>query len=211
MAGDSDSSDTLLARALDTLWVDGVTEVARIIGIVVVVSVCLFIFTGTWPPMVAVQSGSMEPGMERTDLIIVTDTNTFGHEYSHGGTGVVTAQNGLDSGYEKFGGAGDVIVYRVNGDAAGVAVIHRAMFWVEQGENWVESGKADPNYLSGTTCDAVSNCPAPHAGFITKGDANAQYDQAAEVSAPVKPAWIEAKAAVRIPYVGWFRLVVTGS
>jgi signal peptidase len=86
-------------------------------------------------------------------------------------------------------------------------IIHRARFWVNESENWVANGKADPAHLgSAESCGQLSQCPAPHAGFITKGDANGRYDQVSGLSEPVKPAWVVGTAEFRIPWLGNIRL-----
>ncbi|MFB9805374.1 hypothetical protein ACFFQF_08330 [Haladaptatus pallidirubidus] len=56
------------------------------------------------------------------------------------------------------------------------------------------------------SCQELLNCPAPHAGFITKGDANDAYDQVVPISEPVKPSWIRGTAEVKIPWLGHVRL-----
>jgi len=67
--------------------------------------------------------------------------------------------------------------------------MHRAILWVEKGEE-MPDGK-----------------PAPHEGYITKGDNNAVPDQSAfkiasgKNTEPVKPEWIKGVARVRVPYL----------
>jgi signal peptidase len=186
-----------------------VRETALSVGAVVAIGVLLFAISGVWPPMVAVESGSMEPHMHRGDLVFITDTGRFAPDAAREGTGVVTqaqAQAG-ETGYRKFGDHGSVIVYDEPRDR-GPPVIHRAHFWVDAGENWYD--RADPDYVIGSDCEELRNCPAPHAGFVTKGDANGEYDQANGIAEPVKPSWIVGVARVRIPYLGWVRLGVSG-
>jgi signal peptidase len=87
-------------------------------------------------------------------------------------------------------------------------VIHRAQFWVTEGENWVQT-QAEPAYVGGMSCDQIATCPASHAGFITKGDANRGYDQIDGIgttSDVVRPAWINGKGMVRVPWLGHVRL-----
>jgi len=186
-----------------------VRETALSIGAVVAIGLLLFAISGVWPPMVAVESGSMEPHMHKGDLVFITDTGRFAPDVGHGETGVVTRDVGRETGYWKFGAHGSVIVYDNPGDA-GPPVIHRTQFWVEEGENWYD--RTDPDHVSASDCGEMPNCPAPHAGFVTKGDANAQYDQVNGISqnGPVKPGWIVGVARVRIPYLGWVRLGVSG-
>ncbi|WP_423750915.1 S26 family signal peptidase [Salinirarus marinus] len=172
------------------------------------VGLLLFSISGIWPPMVAVESGSMEPHMHRGDLVFVTEPGRFAPDAAHGDTGVVTHRNGERVGYRKFGGYGSVVVYDTPG-SNGAPIIHRARFWVEKGENWY--GKADESYLGAESCSELPNCPAPNAGFITKGDNNPSYDQVNGIAAdPIRPEWITGVARVRIPYLGWIRLAFAG-
>lgn len=184
-----------------------VRETALSVGAVAVIGVLLFAISGVWPPMVAVESGSMEPHMQKGDLVFITDAGRFAPDAAHGDTGVVPRDVARDVGYWKFGAHGSVIVYD-NPRDAGPPVIHRAQFWVADGENWYD--RADPDHVSASDCEEMPNCPAPHAGFVTKGDANGEYDQVNGISDPVKPGWIVGVARVRIPYLGWVRLGVSG-
>ncbi|MFB6069694.1 MAG: S26 family signal peptidase [Halanaeroarchaeum sp.] len=191
----------------DTGPVVFVREVLASALAVVAVGLLLFAVSGVWPPMVAVESGSMEPHLQRGDLVFIMEEHRLSPAYATGHTGVVTYQTGVRRDYRSFGSYGDVIVYRPYGDTDRTPVIHRARFWVNDSENWLS--KANPAYLPGDTCSAVPNCPAPHAGFITKGDnqaTNEYYDQVRGISDPVKPSWIVGTAEVRIPYLGWVRL-----
>ena len=174
---------------------------------VIAVGLLLFAISGVWPPMVAVESGSMQPEMQRGDLIFVTEPERFTPDYADEGTGIVTVEVGTDEGYRSFGGNGSVIIYDPP-DRAGSPIIHRAHFRVEAGENWYD--RANSVYLNADDCESLANCPAPHDGFITKGDANARYDQASNIAGPVRPGWIQGTARLRIPYLGYIRLRLAG-
>ncbi|WP_049899103.1 S26 family signal peptidase [Natrinema sp. J7-1] len=181
-------------------------DILSSVAIVAVVGLLLFGVSGIWPPLVAVESGSMEPNMYRGDLIFVADEGRFAGDAAAAGTGVVTLENGQESGYDKFGNPGDVIVYQPNGDPSEVPVIHRARFWVEEGEHWVDT-KASEDIVGDATCAEVTTCPAEHAGFVTKGDHNDGYDQYGNgISDIVKPEWVTGKAMFRIPWLGHVRL-----
>ncbi|WP_254521805.1 S26 family signal peptidase [Natrinema caseinilyticum] len=185
-----------------------VRDILSSVAIVAVIGLILFTVSGIWPPLVAVESGSMQPHMEKGDLIFVVDENRFVGDGAVAGTGVVTLEQGRESGYTKFGMAGDVIVYRPNGNAAETPVIHRAHFWVEEDEKWVNT-KASDKIVGDKTCDEVANCPAPYAGFVTKGDHNGGYDQQRSHGADtsvVKSEWITGKAKYRVPWLGQIRL-----
>jgi len=191
---------------------DVVTSVVIVAGI----GVLLFAASGVWPPMVAVESGSMEPNMERGDLVFIVDNDRFvpdgAVENAGEATGVVPADVAERHDRTKFGGHGDVVVFTPNGNDRQTPIIHRAMFWVEDGENWYD--RADQAAIGGAAdCEELNHCPAPHAGFITKGDnelTNANYDQTSRLSAPVRPEWIVGTAELRVPYLGHVRLLFSG-
>jgi len=197
-------------------WVIYVWDLVSSVAIVAVIGALLFTASGIWPPMVAVESPSMEPTLERGDLVFVMEADRFPGPNAHE-TGVVTAWGAEGTGYTKFGGPGDVIVFEPDGNEQDTPVIHRAMFWVEAGENWLD--KADPRYLQGNSvCERgssgnrIPNCPAPHDGFITKGDANPSYDQVSGIANnPVKPKWVIGTAEMSVPYLGNIRLSASAS
>ncbi|WP_121744333.1 S24/S26 family peptidase [Natronorubrum halophilum] len=183
-----------------------VRDILGSVAIVAVIGLILFGISGIWPPLVAVESGSMEPNMQEGDLIFVVADDRFVGDGSVDNTGVVPLEQGAESGHEKFNGAGDVIIFQPNGNPAETPVIHRAHFWVEEGENWVDT-KADEEIIGDATCDEVYTCPAKHDGFITKGDNNDGYDQYGNgISDVVRPDWVTGKAMFRIPWLGHVRL-----
>ncbi|WP_224333349.1 S26 family signal peptidase [Haloprofundus halobius] len=177
-------------------------EVLSSAGVVVAIGVLLFVVAGVWPPMVAVESGSMEPHMQKGDLILITEPGRFAPE-AGGDSGVVTYTEGEASDYRSLGSYGSVIVYD-NPNTSGPPIIHRAMFRVEAGENWYD--KANPDYINADSCEELQFCPAPYDAYITKGDNNPTYDQTSSISEPVKDEWITGVARVRVPYLGWVRL-----
>lgn len=186
----------------DAGWVLFARDLAASLGAVALIGFYLFAISGVWPPMVAIESGSMEPNMDVNDLVFVMDADRFQPDDAQGDTGVVTAHTGAETGYAQFGDSGDVIVFAPDGNTEATPIIHRAMFWVEEGENWCE--RADPEHL-GNLDPSNDRCEAPHDGFITRGDRNQVYDQV-QMNTPVKPEWVVGTAEVRVPGLGWFRL-----
>ncbi len=175
---------------------------------VLAVGLLLFAISGVWPPMVAVESGSMEPHMHRGDLVFITGPERYAPDAAVSGTSVVTAETGAEVGYRTFGDAGSVIVYD-NPGVGGPPIIHRSMLWVEAGENWYD--RANPDYMSASNCEQLAHCPAPYDGFITKGDNNPRYDQVSGISEPVRAEWVQGVARVRIPFLGWVRLTLAST
>ncbi|MFC7199925.1 S26 family signal peptidase [Halospeciosus flavus] len=181
-------------------------EAASGVLAVALVALLLFGVTGVWPPVAAIESGSMEPHLHPGDAVIVAEPDRFGPAGVHD-TGVVTYQRGQETGYTSVGAPGDVIVYYPNGEWK-TPVIHRARFWVEEGENWYD--EANQRFLRADSCAELTNCPAPNSGFITKGDANPGYDQAAGFTRPVEPAWIQGTVTAKVPFLGTLRSTLTG-
>ncbi|MFD1513065.1 S26 family signal peptidase [Halomarina rubra] len=200
-----------------------VREVAGSVAAVALVGLLLFAVSGVWPPLVAIESESMEPHIQKGDLVFVMEEERFADGAATvaagDSTGVVTYRTGQETGYSKFSAAGDVVVYRPDGSTTATPIIHRAMLWVEEGEDWYD--RADPEAVGRydaceidddpATDTALPACPAPNAGFITKGDndaTNGQYDQVAGIAdRPVAPDWIIGTAEFRIPLLGNVRLL----
>ncbi len=163
------------------------------VAIVGGIAVVLYGVSGIWPPMVAIESGSMEPGMQAGDIVFIVNPSNFVDEDVEHRHGVVTHSMGQEQGYESFGDYGDAIVFRPDGSDERTAIIHRAMFYVEEGDEY-------------TTTEGDTEI-APHDGFVTKGDANERYDQEQGLSTVVRPEWVEGKAKYRVPIIGNLRLL----
>jgi signal peptidase len=170
------SDDPKAGWARDILW---------IVGVVAGVALLLFLVSGTWPAVVAVESESMVPNMNVGDLVFVAAQDRYGP--------LTSWAEGQETGYAKFATYpdlqgnqvyGDVIIYKPNGDSSVHPIIHRAVVWYD-------------------------NTSTP--GYITKGDNNPTVDQDAYyqgigVIQPVQKEWIVGKALFAIPLVGYLPL-----
>ena len=218
---------------------DTVKDVGIAIGCVVLVFLLTFAYSGNWPPMVVIESGSMEhdnnplyaePGythlgtIDTGDLVIVKEA---------GKTDIVTYLEGKDTGYEKYGDYGDVIVYYKNGirekDGQPVTpVIHRAMFWVEVDvENKTyhvpEAGRTFYNEIDleqfgdDKLVGTIEGQVLQNSGYVTKGDStgNPHPDQMTHFDIngnkvqPVDPDWVVGMARGELPWFGLIKLRVT--
>ncbi|MBL7118138.1 MAG: signal peptidase I [Candidatus Syntrophoarchaeum sp.] len=160
----------------------GLSTRRAVLAVILVISIPLtmpYAVTGTWRVGFATESGSMEPNMLVGDLIFVQAPHR---------TNVTTYEEGEMLNHTSFNNYGDVIIYRPNGFSSVTPIIHRAMYWVEKGEE-MPGGK-----------------PAPHAGYITRGDNNLHPDQPGYE--PVKPEWVIAVARARVPYLGYPSLIL---
>ena len=180
---------------------EGATFVRDIITILLLVAgigIVLFGVSGTWPALVAVESGSMEPNLPTYSLVFVVDENRFGDWMTQ------EEAEAADT-HKVFNEYGDVIVYQPNGMKGVTPIIHRAITTVTK-----EEAQA-----LGFTGDAA------HSGVITKGDneiTNPYPDQFGSFPSygisrmePVKEEWIVGKAVFAVPLIGWVPLHIIES
>ncbi len=154
-----------------------IKDLVSAVAIVGMVALVAYALAGTWPAMVAVESGSMVPNIHIGDIVFIQCPSRVE---------IMTYQSGREIGHRIFGDYGDVIVFRPNGDRYETPIIHRVMYWVYAGGR-MPNGEV-----------------AQHAGYITRGDNNPGYDQ--PHLSPVKPEWIVGVAWGRLPYLGHIRL-----
>ena len=183
-----------VSLARDLLW---------IVAVVGGIALALFLISGTWPAVVTIESQSMDPHMKIGDLVVVVQKDRYGE--------LQTRVQGNTTGYKKFEDYGDVIIYQPNGAknpvvpipflSSGVhPIIHRAIQHVDD---------APVTEIKGIKL--LGNYTPPHAGYITWGDNNKNFDQNAfypglGVIEPVKDEWIIGKALFTIPLVGYLPL-----
>ena len=180
---------------------EGATFVRDIITILLLVAgigIVLFGVSGTWPALVAVESGSMEPNLPTYSLVFVVDENRFGDWMTQ------DEAEAADT-HKVFNEYGDVIVYQPNGMKGVTPIIHRAITTVT---------KEEAQALGFTGY-------AAHSGVITKGDneiTNPYPDQFGSFPSygisrmePVKEEWIVGKAVFAIPLIGWVPLHIIES
>jgi len=162
-------------------WLELAKDVVFMAGFLLMILGLLYAYSGIWPPMVAVDGHSMLPNLKPDDLIFIQGLDRVS---------VIPYNDAIAQGYKTFNDFGDVIVYRPMGDSRTTPVIHRAMYYVEEGQ---------PMWPGGP--------PAPHSGYIAQGDNNYMYDQSSPISQnqPVKKEWILGVSKFRIPYLGKVR------
>jgi len=171
----NESEDVYTGLLRDFLFVISTVEVFALVS---------YTALGMWSPMVAVESESMVPHIQKGDIIFVQGIDR---------TEIITYETGKKTGYTSFGDCGDVILYRRYGKKDSTPIIHRAMYYVEKEEPMWRGGPA-----------------APHAGYITKGDHNQVYDQQGTISylQPVKKEWVIGVARFyRVPLLGYISLI----
>jgi len=175
--GFRESENPIIAFGREILWV---------VAVVGGIALLLFLVSGTWPAVVAVESESMLPNMQVNDLVFVVQKDRFGP--------LQTYETGRNTGYIRFGNYGDVIIYKPNGASHIHPIIHRAMAFHEA--EWFASNPSFPMFQS------------PHAGYLTRGDNNLGPDQQSAISGigpiqPVREDWIIGKALFSVPLLGY--------
>ncbi|MDE0707918.1 MAG: S26 family signal peptidase [Candidatus Poseidoniales archaeon] len=158
-------------------------------GLIATLITVLVLMTGSWPPMVVIESNSMQHdangevgSIDAGDLVLVMSNErkniiTFAE---------ATEEGGIYLGYENHGMPGDVIIYQKNG-GTDTPVIHRALLEIVANPSggWDALGTTLRNVTTITwTFDIL--CPfhggeynlkvedwdPVHAGYLTKGDNN---------------------------------------
>ncbi len=184
-----------------------VQDIVVALIVVAIVLGALYAYGGRWPPMVVVESESMQHS-DTLSYISVIDTGdlTLVRVLERSGP-VVTWVEGRETGYETYNEFGDVIIYYKNGLTQTTPIIHRAIVRIEYNETgggydvpsmdniWNEKRSFEiPDFTSyhngeAEQLDLVINITVilnnfqrnqavdPHDGIITKGDHNREVDQ----------------------------------
>lgn len=183
------------------------TQTQTVIVIFVLFGGGLYLYSGMWPPVYAVESGSMSPNINTGDMVIVSpagggvDVDSYDEsvEEYH-----IETQQQSDS--VNFGDSGDVIIFTTDD---GNVIIHRAVVYVEHGENWIDNYNISDSRTAGLSCESITDCPAPRDGYITHGDSLTLLDQVQnDDMGVISPENVDAKANHRIPLLGWPRVLL---
>ncbi len=111
-------------------------------AIVAVLLLILMAYSGIWPPMVVVESGSMQhdlPGAKPVSHIGVIDTGDLVLIKKTDRSSIQTYVEGVKTGHKTYGEYGDVIIYYPNGDRSQTPIIHRAIIYLELNQTTGES------------------------------------------------------------------------
>jgi len=103
--------------------------IAALVVVLIIVGI-LFAYSGIWPPLVVIESDSMQHSDDRSsigtidtgDLVIVKKVDV---------ADIVTYLEGQSTGYRTYGEYGDVIIYHRYGNTEQKSIIHRAILWLE--------------------------------------------------------------------------------
>ncbi|PMP74225.1 MAG: hypothetical protein C0180_04675 [Aciduliprofundum sp.] len=97
------------------------------VGIILIIFIGLYIYSGNWPPLTIIESSSMQHGNEFTwgvintgDIVIPKKVNSVNE--------IITYVEGREINFKTYGDYGNVILYYPQ--PGSVPVIHRAIFYV---------------------------------------------------------------------------------
>ncbi len=111
-------------------WKGWARDIAIAVIIVAVVLGGIYAYTGVWPPLVVVESSSMQHS-DTTSYIGVIDTGDLVFvQAAPTRADVTTYLQGRASDYTTYGDYGDVIIFRLARDPSATPIIHRAIMYV---------------------------------------------------------------------------------
>ncbi|MCL1984814.1 MAG: S26 family signal peptidase [Methanomassiliicoccaceae archaeon] len=197
--------------------------------------VSVSLYSGTSPTFYTVESGSMRHSdrsaigiIDTGDMVLVRDPSKVN---------ITTYTEGYVTGYKKFGGYGDVVIYKRE---SGTPVIHRVILELTDNGNGTWSApslqdytkwyigspgdRPDTGALSGrihftdlgfeVSLNTLKSIGAGNSGYITKGDANGAADQSVDsimLNTLVTDKMIIAVAAHELPWLGCIKLYINGT
>jgi len=171
--------------------------------IVVVFLAAIYAYAGVWPPLVVVESSSMQHSDSESYLGVIDTGDMVFQQAAPTRASVVTYLEGRATGYATYGDYGDVIIFRRAGDPT--PVIHRAIMYIAIFANgtanvpdllgisgwdaWGDAGRTtSPYFLHNVTIQrmgfnqdlaidfnfiGLSPALRGRSGYITMGDHNA--------------------------------------
>ncbi len=120
-----------------------IKDLVAAVAIISIVMGSLYVYTGIWPPMVVIESGSMQHSDDRS-YVGVIDTGDIVLVKKSTHSEITTYVEGRATGYSKYGDYGDVIIYRPMGQNV-TPIIHRAILYLD----WNSTGSFDIPGLKG--------------------------------------------------------------
>ena len=186
----------------ESFW-KGLARDALVAGLIVTVFLgALYLYAGVWPPLVVVESSSMQHGSEASSLGVIDTGDMVFQQAASTRSSIITYIEGRATGYATYGDYGDVIIFRRAGTPT--PIIHRAIMYITLHANgtadvpdilllpraeWVAQNATGttqvPMYLKSLTIRhmgfehninmtfAFGAYPVgPRTGFVTMGDNN---------------------------------------
>ncbi len=111
-------------------WKGWVRDIAIAVIIMVVILASIYLYTGVWPPLVVVESSSMQHSNSVSYIGVIDTGDLVFVQVAPIRADVVTYLQGRATGYSTYGDYGDVIIFRLARDPSATPIIHRAIMYV---------------------------------------------------------------------------------
>lgn len=114
------------AKRARKLW-NSLKGVVIAFAIVFIIIGGLYLYSGVWPPLVVIESASMQHSDTRSYIGVIDTGDLVILKKETALSSVRTYLGSVNDGYSTYGELGDVVIYRPNGDYATTPIIHRAL------------------------------------------------------------------------------------
>ncbi len=121
-------------KTLKSVVKEIVQDVIIAFVIVMIIIGAIYLYTGNWPPVVVVESKSMQHSNDESFLGVIDTGDLVLVKSIESEKDVVSYMKGKRIGHETYSEYGDVLIYQKNGYGEITPVIHRAIVWLEYNE-----------------------------------------------------------------------------
>ena len=111
-------------------WKSWLRDIGIAVLIMVVVLAGIYAYTQVWPPLVVVESSSMQHSGSTSYLGVIDTGDLVFVQAAPSRADIVTYLQGRASGYSTYGDYGDVIIFRLFYRPGETPIIHRAIMYV---------------------------------------------------------------------------------
>ena len=112
----------------ENFWKGLVRDAIVAVVIVAVILGAMYLYAGVWPPLVVVESSSMQHSDDVSSLGVIDTGDMVFQQAASTRESIVTYVEGRASGYATYGDYGDVIIFNKAGSAT--PIIHRAIMYI---------------------------------------------------------------------------------
>src|SRR6266508_3050491 len=149
-------------EAPENVWL-GLARDLIVAGVIVAVFLAsMYAYAGTWPPLVVVESSSMQHSDRESFLGVIDTGDMVFQQAAPTRSSVITYIEGRASGYSTYGDYGDVIIFNRPGNPT--PVIHRAIMYVTVYLNGTADvlDVANPSFSNWTATNGAGATTDPH-------------------------------------------------
>ncbi|HDP96865.1 MAG TPA: S26 family signal peptidase, partial [Euryarchaeota archaeon] len=112
-----------------------VIDIVVAVAIVASILIGMFIYTGIWPPLVVVESKSMQHSADESSIGTIDTGDLVLIKKVSDKSDITTYLEGKAKSYRSYGDFGDVIVYKRGGSDERTPIIHRAVIYLTANED----------------------------------------------------------------------------